>query len=143
MDAPHLQLNLNSLNQHHFDGAIDHVVVPAFKGDLAIYRGHCPLVALLRPGRLKIVRENSELDFYYVSGGIVEVFHNQVLILADNLTRAEELSEAETIREKEAIDQQILSQREGRNYGKMLTKIAQAKAKLRTLNSYIKSSRRS
>jgi len=70
------------------------VSIPTVDGEITILPLHIPLVALLKPGIIEVVLANGGRDIMAVSGGLVEVLANKVVVLADSAERAEELNEA-------------------------------------------------
>lgn len=69
------------------------VSVPTVDGEITILPFHIPLVALLKTGVIEVVLEDGARDIMSVSGGLVEVLADKVVILADSAERAEELNE--------------------------------------------------
>jgi len=69
------------------------VSVPTVDGEITILPFHIPLVALLKTGVIEVVLEDGGRDVMSVSGGLVEVLADKVVILADSAERAEELNE--------------------------------------------------
>jgi F-type H+-transporting ATPase subunit epsilon len=70
------------------------VSIPTLDGEITVLPFHVPLVSLLKPGVIEVVLENGERDIMAVSGGLLEVLADKVVILADSAERAEELDEA-------------------------------------------------
>ena len=63
------------------------VQVKTALGYIEILKNHAPLVALLKPGKLKIAQsggEKASTFFYIEQSGVIEVFKNNVTVLADN-----------------------------------------------------------
>lgn len=60
----------------------DFVMLRTTEGDMGILANHTPFVAGLATGEMKI-RLNGTENFYYVSGGFLEISNNVVTILAD------------------------------------------------------------
>lgn len=63
------------------------VQVKTALGNIEILKNHAPLVALLKPGKLKIAQsggEKASTFFYIEQSGVIEVFKNNVTVLADN-----------------------------------------------------------
>lgn len=69
---------------------IDVLVAPGIDGDLAILPRHTPLLTILRPGEIRVVK-NGKGSLMAVSGGFLEVLGNKVTILADTAEREEEI----------------------------------------------------
>ena len=69
---------------------IDVLVAPGIDGELAILPRHAPLLTVLRPGEIRVVK-NGEENLMAVSGGFLEVLGNKITILADTAEREEEI----------------------------------------------------
>ncbi len=69
---------------------VDVVVAPGIDGELGILPNHAPLLTVLRPGELRVVKDGEE-SFIAVSGGFIEVMGSKVTVLADTAERAEEI----------------------------------------------------
>ena len=73
-----------------FSDDVDIVMVRGVEGEMAILPRHAPLVTALDYGEVKIRREGRE-EAFAVGGGVLQVAHNQVRILADSAEQAEEI----------------------------------------------------
>ena len=78
----------------------DMVVAPGVEGVLGILPRHAPMIALLKPGELRLKRGAAE-HAIAISGGVMQVEPARVIVLADAAERAEEIDEA---RAREAIE---------------------------------------
>jgi F-type H+-transporting ATPase subunit epsilon len=76
-----------------FSGEVDIVVAPGADGVMGILPHHSPLLATLKVGELKVRRGADELVFA-VSGGVIEVRPDRVVVLADAAERADEIDVA-------------------------------------------------
>lgn len=72
---------------------IEQVSLPTEMGEITILPHHIPLVSLLRPGEMRIVRDG-KMELYAVAGGFIEVGTNEVTVLADAAEHADEIDEA-------------------------------------------------
>lgn len=77
-----------------FEGEVFQVSVSTTMGQITVLPNHIPLVAQLSPGEILVRFNGSDESLMVVSGGIVEVLPEQVVILADTAERAEEIDEA-------------------------------------------------
>lgn len=59
------------------------VVVPGAEGDFTVLRRHAPLVAMLRPGILRVPGLEGALSEVYVRGGIADVGPSGLTVLAE------------------------------------------------------------
>lgn len=69
------------------------VFAPAQAGDVGIAPRHAPMLTSLRPGELRVDIPGGEEQFFYVTGGILEVQPHLVTVLADTALRGEQLDE--------------------------------------------------
>jgi len=65
-----------------FSGEIRLIQVPGTKGSFAVLRNHAPIISTLEPGKIRIITENGEENFFAIDGGIIEVKDNKVIVLA-------------------------------------------------------------
>ena len=65
-----------------FSGDVDQVDLPGVEGDLGVLPGHAPMVTLLRPGIVTIMREGQR-EPVVVVGGFAEVGPGGLTVLAD------------------------------------------------------------
>jgi F-type H+-transporting ATPase subunit epsilon len=89
-----LHVDVVSAEAAIFTGEAKFVVLPGEAGELGILPGHTPLISRIRPGTLKIVREDNSEENVFVAGGILEVQPASVTVLADTAIRAADLDEA-------------------------------------------------
>ena len=66
-----------------FSGDVTLVQLPGIDGLFEILPSHAPLVSALKEGRVKIEDGQNEPQFYDIRGGVVEVSHDKVLLLAE------------------------------------------------------------
>ena len=76
-----------------YNGEANLVSAPGSEGRLGILPRHAAILALLAPGELR-VELNGEEEPIFVSGGFIEVFENNVTVLADTAEHAEEIDQA-------------------------------------------------
>lgn len=77
-----------------YSDLVDQVSVLTSTGQITILSHHLPLVSQLVPGEVIIIKDKNEEELMVVSGGLVEVLSDQVVILADTAERAVEIDEA-------------------------------------------------
>jgi len=78
-----------------YRGEAAFLAAPGVAGELGIMPKHTPLLTALRPGEMRITRENGEVDEVFVSGGYMEVQPDTITVLADTAERAVDIDEAE------------------------------------------------
>lgn len=66
-----------------FSGEVEMVQLPGLDGLFAILNNHAPMIAALGKGRVKVTEVAKKPHFFEISGGILEVLKNRVLVLAE------------------------------------------------------------
>ena len=66
-----------------FTGEVSLVQLPGIDGLFEILKSHAPLVSALKEGRVKVVDDKNQEQFFDIRGGVVEVSHDKVLLLAE------------------------------------------------------------
>jgi F-type H+-transporting ATPase subunit epsilon len=68
-----------------YDGEIKSVRVPGKKGSFQVLKDHAPIISTLDRGSVRMIdQENNEI-IYDISGGIIEVKANNIILLADSV----------------------------------------------------------
>ena len=80
------------------EDGVDEVIAPGIQGELTVLPHHAPLLTMIKPGVLRLVKGGDETDVA-ITGGFLEVRDDRVTILADAAERAEEI---DTVRAEEA-----------------------------------------
>jgi len=67
-----------------FEGEVSIVTFPGTNGSFQVMNDHAPLVSTLVEGNL-IYKSNSDENVVGITGGVVEVLNNKIVVLADGL----------------------------------------------------------
>lgn len=118
-----------------FSGLVELVVAAGTEGDLGITYGHAPLLSGLKPGPVRIVKQDGVEEVFYVSGGYVEVQPYHVTVLADAALRADDLDEAAALEAQKAAEQHLKNQSGEIDFSRAAIELAEASAQLRTLQA--------
>jgi len=68
-----------------FEGDIKSVRVPGRKGSFQVLKDHAPIVSTLENGPVIMVDQNGNESIYEISGGVIEVKANKIILLADSV----------------------------------------------------------
>ncbi|MCJ7577390.1 MAG: F0F1 ATP synthase subunit epsilon [candidate division Zixibacteria bacterium] len=68
-----------------YEDEVRSLIAPGSEGYLGVLTNHAPLITGLVPGKLTVKDENNQEVNLAISGGFMEVFKNQVTILADSI----------------------------------------------------------
>ncbi len=77
---------------------VDRLIVPGVEGELGVLPRHAPLLTMVQPGVMRIVKGADEVEMA-ITGGFIEVRGNRVTVLADAAERADEI---DAVRAEEA-----------------------------------------
>jgi F-type H+-transporting ATPase subunit epsilon len=95
-----MNLELITLLGKKVDQDVYEVMIPTADGEIAVFPGHEPLVSIAVPGaiavRYKKGDPDSKLDFFAISGGVIEVSQHNVRILVDEADNGTDIIEAES-----------------------------------------------
>lgn len=127
-----LGVEIVSVEKAIFSGRARMVVVTGSEGELGILPGHSQLLTTIQPGQVKIYTPQNTEEYYYISGGFLEVQPDAVSILADTVVRAEEIDEA-MAEEAKTKAQELLAKKDkgATDYAAALMELAKAIAQLR------------
>ncbi|MBE7172057.1 MAG: ATP synthase F1 subunit epsilon [Williamsia sp.] len=78
-----------------YSGTVYGVQLPGEDGMFEVLEKHAPLVASLRSGSLKILKDKigGSAASYTIQSGFVEVIHNNVTVLVEGATAVDTLNE--------------------------------------------------
>jgi F-type H+-transporting ATPase subunit epsilon len=110
-----LRLEIVTPEAKSFSDDVDYVVIPGSEGELGVLPMHAPLMTLLQPGELRIMKGGVETRLA-VGEGFVEITQEKVAILTDMAVLESDIDEKaahEAIRRaEEAMRDQRLSDEE-------------------------------
>jgi F-type H+-transporting ATPase subunit epsilon len=119
-----------------FSGQVEMVIAHGALGDLGIALGHAPLITSLKPGPIRLIKQDgAEEEVFYISGGFLEVQPNMVKVLADTVQRAADLDEAASKLAVEEAQKALNEQGADFDYGAATARLAEAAAQLRTVQA--------
>ncbi|MBK4775846.1 F0F1 ATP synthase subunit epsilon [Candidatus Pantoea edessiphila] len=127
------RLDVVSAEKQLFSGFVQKLQVSGIEGELGIYPGHSPLLTVIKPGMIRLIKKNGEEEFIYLSGGIFEVQPSRSIVLADIAIRGTDLDEQRALKAKSKAEQQIKDKHKDINYLIASVKLAKAMAKLRVI----------
>ncbi len=115
-----------------FSGSAQMVFAPAEMGELGITPRHAPLLTRLKPGSVRVKTDTDE-QVFYVSGGILEIQPHVVTVLSDTALRARDIDEAAALEAKRRAEEALASQAAEVDIVRAQAELAEALARLRTL----------
>ena len=128
-----LRCDIVSAEEEIFHGNVQMVVAAGELGELGIAPRHAPLITRLKPGQVRVILENGDEQFFYVSGGILEVQPQVVTVLADTAIRAKDLDEAAARKAKDEAERALANRTDAIEVAQAQAELAQALAQLQAL----------
>ena len=89
-----IHVDVVSAEESIFSGEAKFVALPGEAGELGIYPRHAPLITRIKPGAVRILKDDDTEEFVFVAGGILEIQPNVITVLADTAIRGHDLDEA-------------------------------------------------
>lgn len=77
-----------------YEGNVEFAVVQAFDGEMGFLYNHSPLVSELGYGEIRL-HSGNDVNRLVVEGGLVEIRNNEMIILAENAIKRNDLSAPE------------------------------------------------
>jgi F-type H+-transporting ATPase subunit epsilon len=78
-----MNLEIITPDKKLFEGQVKSAVFPGSEGSFGILNNHAPMIATLKAGNIELIEENNSSKNFQVKGGVVEVFKNKVIVLAE------------------------------------------------------------
>jgi F-type H+-transporting ATPase subunit epsilon len=128
-----IRCDIVSAEEEIFHGNVSMVIATGEMGELGIAPRHAPLITRLKPGQVRLKLENGDEQFFYVSGGILEVQPQVVTVLADTAVRAADLDEAEARKAKDEAERALANRTDAMEIADAQNQLAQAMAQLQAL----------
>lgn len=102
-------------------------------GELGISPRHAPLITQLQPGPVRIQDVDGEEQFYFVTGGIIEVQPHIVTVMADTAMRGEDLDQAAAEAAKAEAERELADRTGEMEVAEAQAKLLEAVAQLQAL----------
>jgi F-type H+-transporting ATPase subunit epsilon len=128
-----MHVNIVSAEQEIFSGTAEQVIAPAKMGEVGIYPRHTQLLTQLKAGEVRVVKQGGEEEFFFVSGGMLEVQPHVVTVLADTALRARDLDEAKAMEAKAHAEQALQDRQDNVDYATAEAELAEAIAQLQAI----------
>jgi len=88
------------------------VLVPGSEGDFTVLPNHAPVIAMLRPGILRVPGLDGQLGEVFVRGGLADVGPDSLTVLAEQAVPLAEVDAAMMEREIEDAEQDVAGSRD-------------------------------
>jgi F-type H+-transporting ATPase subunit epsilon len=83
-----VKLEIITPDKKIFSGSVRSVRVPGQKGSFQVLKDHAPIISTLDPGPVVIANEQGEETRFEITGGVVEVKQDKIILLADAVMKS-------------------------------------------------------
>lgn len=128
-----MHVDIVSAEAEIFSGRATAVFAPAVMGEVGIFPRHAPLLTRIKSGEVRVVTDGGNEEFFYVSGGMLEIQPSGVTVLADTALRAADIDEAAALEAKERAEKAMEDRKDNVDYASAEAELAQAVAQLAAL----------
>ena len=129
-----IQVDIVSAEGEIYAGEASMVFAPARMGEVGIAPRHAPLLTGLKPGGVRVQPADGGGElFFYVSGGMLEVQPNRVIVLADTAMRAKDLDEAAAEEARRRAEEMLKDRDSAMEVAKAQAELSMAMAQLQLL----------
>jgi len=118
-----IQVDIVSAEEQIFSGEAHMVYAP-------VAPNHTPLISPLKPGEVRLDMGDGKEEFFFISGGILEVQPHLVTVLSDTAIRANDLNEAAALEAKKRAEEALADQKSGFDVAKAKAELAAAAAQI-------------
>lgn len=131
-----IQVEIVSAEEQIFSGEAYMVYAPAVMGEVGIAPHHTPLISPLKPGEVRLDVGDGKEEFFFISGGILEVQPYLVTVLSDTAIRADDLNEAAALEAKKRAEDALADQQSDLDVAKARAEIAAAAAQIAAIKKF-------
>ena len=86
------KLEIISPEEIIFSDNIIAVTLPSYEGDMGILKDHISIITFLRPGIIKLEKEDKKFEQFFVQDGTIEYFKDTLVVLSASAKNVKELS---------------------------------------------------
>ena len=129
-------INISFISQETtlFEGEAKMVVMDGQEGQLGIVKGHSPLLAVLKPGPVRMIQEEGE-EVFFTNGGFAEVRPENITILVDSAVRADDLDESKILKAKEEAEKLLKDKKDQKDFAEVSSQLTQSLSQLRAIEA--------
>ena len=125
-----IHVDIVSAEEQIFSGLAEMVYAPAIMGEVGIAPRHAPMITPLKAGEIRLDVGNNKEEFFFISGGILEVQPHLITVLSDTAIRADDLDEAAALEAKKRAEAALADQTDTVDLAKAKVEMAAAAAQV-------------
>jgi F-type H+-transporting ATPase subunit epsilon len=104
---PTFKISVLTQEKVHLDAEAVHLEAPGAAGYLGVLANHAPLMTTLKPGKITVSMPDGVDEVFAVSGGLLKVSGEGVVVLAEAIERPEEIDLERAKEAKERAERRL------------------------------------
>jgi len=68
------------------------VTLPSYEGDMSVLKHHISIITFLRPGIIKVKKNDGNFEEFFVQDGTVEYFNDSLIVLSASVINVKNIS---------------------------------------------------
>jgi ATP synthase F1 epsilon subunit len=76
-----------------FSDNVTMVTLPSYEGDMSVLKHHISIITFLRPGIIKIQKNDGSFEEFFVQDGTVEYFNDSLVVLSTTAINVKNVSQ--------------------------------------------------
>ena len=76
-----------------FSDNVTMVTLPSYEGDMSVLKQHISIITFLRPGIIKIQKNDGSFEEFFVQDGTVEYFNDSLVVLSATAINVKNVSQ--------------------------------------------------
>ncbi len=125
------QVNILAADRPFYEGDCESLTVPTNAGQNGVLAHHCNAICAVVPGPLLYKRPGQPVQSAAVSGGLMKIENNHVLVLVDTAERPEDIDANRAKRAADEAKEALLQRRSIQEYHCAQANLARAISRLR------------
>ena len=86
------KLEIISPERIFFSDDVKMVTLPSYEGDMSILKNHISIIAYLRPGKIRVQKNDGNFEEFFIQDGTVEYFKDILVILSVSVINVKDIS---------------------------------------------------
>ena len=87
------KLEIISPERIFFSDDVKMVTLPSYEGDMSILKYHISIITFLRPGIIKVQKNDGNFGEFFVQDGTMEYFNDSLVVLSASAINVKDLSQ--------------------------------------------------
>ena len=90
--ADNFKLEIISPEKIIFSDNVTMVTLPSYEGDMSVLKYHISIITFLKPGIIKIQKNDGNFEEFFVQDGTIEYFNDSLVVLSESAINVKNIS---------------------------------------------------